>query len=517
MGVSLVASTAFVLGPAAAHADTTTPQLQITAGQATDSGDNYAQAFGSGTTGGTDSTGTEFHVGAMNFTCPDGVRDVELYLNPEIQTSLTAVGTQYEPYASGLYLPLIEPYVTQLNYDPTTFGYSPLMTSKAARGGLTVEAILGDSGYWTESTAPPTMWGTDMATVGGLASVMSPGNKYTLGMACMNVARYMQQDPADSSRYASVQSYLSVNTDGSWDLNASPTAPIGTTTTLTADSATSNAGDPVTLTATGPTGLAGSVDFYSGTTKIDTATVTPGTDTSPGTAVLTTTALPAGNDSLTATFNPDNSAADQYHQFGASTSTPLTHQVNAINTTTTVTAPATRYGSAGHVTVKVTAPGTTPTGKVTLTGVGAARTATLSSTGTAVFALPRTLRPRSYTVTASYTGNDASSVGHATLRVAKATPGTPVVKVTKKPTRKKTGKATITVATRAGLAKATGRLTLTLKLGKKTKHVTGTLRSGRVTIKLPKLTKGKWKLAARYAGNTYYTARTSRTLTIRVR
>jgi len=187
--------------------------------------------------------------------------------------------------------------------------------------------------------------------------------------------------------------------------------------------------------------------------------------------------------------------------------------------TTTVTAPATKYGTAGHVTVKVTATGTTASGKVTLTGAGAAQTATVSSTGTASFTLPRTLRPRSYTVTASYAGNDTTqaSTGHTTLRVAKTAPGVPAVKVIKKPTRKKTGKATVTVATRAGLAKATGRVIVTLKLGKKTKHVTGTLRSGRVTVKLPKLTKGKWKLSARYAGNAYYTARTSRTLTIRVR
>ena len=75
---------------------------------------------------------------------------------------------------------------------------------------------------------------------------------------------------------------------------------VATTTVLTASPAGSaTAGASVTLTATvGPSGAAGSVQFRDGTTALGTAPVT-------GTvATLTTTALAAGNHSLTAVFTP---------------------------------------------------------------------------------------------------------------------------------------------------------------------------------------------------------------------
>lgn len=186
----------------------------------------------------------------------------------------------------------------------------------------------------------------------------------------------------------------------------------------------------------------------------------------------------------------------------------------------TVSATATRYGTAGHVTVKIPESGAEPdSGNVTLTGVGTTQTKALSTTGTATFTLPRTLAPRSYVVSVTYRGKatDQTSTHHATLRVIKTMPGVPTIETGAELDHDEVGEATITVATPPGLATATGRVTLALKLGVTTQRITGVLTHGKATITLPKLAKGRWKLSATYGGNAYYTARTSKTLTIRVK
>ena len=198
-----------------------------------------------------------------------------------------------------------------------------------------------------------------------------------------------------------------------------------------------------------------------------------------------------------------------------SESDPIT--VEQAASTTTVSAPTTAYGRSATVTVSVT---NATSGKVTLTGAGVIPPKDVSSSGKATFVLPRTLTPRSYALTAKYAGTDATSAssGTATLRVARAAAGKPVLRVTKRPSRKKAGKATITVPTSAGLAKASGKVIVTLKLGKKAKRASGTLRNGTVSVKLPRLPKkGKWSVTATYVGDARYLPGTSRTLKIRVR
>ena len=192
-----------------------------------------------------------------------------------------------------------------------------------------------------------------------------------------------------------------------------------------------------------------------------------------------------------------------------------------IDSTTTVSAPASTYGRAATVTVKVSNTGGRPlTGNVTLSGAGAAQPKAVGADGTATFALPRTLRAGTYSLTATYAGSTDlnTSVGKASLRIGKATPGAPSVKVTKKSTRKKAGKATVRVATPAGLAAASGKVTVTLKLKKTTKRAVGTLRAGTTTVKLPKLPKkGKWKVTVTYSGDANYNARSAGAGAIRVR
>ena len=96
-----------------------------------------------------------------------------------------------------------------------------------------------------------------------------------------------------------------------------------TRTTLTTSGSPSVVGEPVTLTATvlavAPGGKvpAGSVAFRSGGVEVGTATVAPD-----GTASLSTTTLPLGTHSLTASF-------DGSPRHGGSTSEPVGHEVVA--------------------------------------------------------------------------------------------------------------------------------------------------------------------------------------------
>ena len=57
-------------------------------------------------------------------------------------------------------------------------------------------------------------------------------------------------------------------------------------------------------------------------------------------------------------------------------------------------------------------------------------------------------------------------------------------------------------------AGASGQVTLKLKKGKATKKVKATLSNGAVTVKLPKLSAGKWKLTVVYAGDATHEAAT---------
>jgi len=76
--------------------------------------------------------------------------------------------------------------------------------------------------------------------------------------------------------------------------------------------------------------------------------------------------------------------------------------------------------------------------------------------------------------------------------------------VTKKPTTKAAGKYKVTVSHGTGLPTVTGTVTVTIKKGSVAHKVQGTLKSGVVTVVVPKLAKGTWKVSVTYAGSTVY-------------
>jgi hypothetical protein len=77
--------------------------------------------------------------------------------------------------------------------------------------------------------------------------------------------------------------------------------------------------------------------------------------------------------------------------------------------------------------------------------------------------------------------------------------------LSKAPTSKKRGKYKVKVTVPSGKAGATGKVTVRLlKKGKKTKTLTGTLKNGVVTLPVPKLAKGKWRVTISWSGDATY-------------
>jgi sugar lactone lactonase YvrE len=205
-----------------------------------------------------------------------------------------------------------------------------------------------------------------------------------------------------------------------------PPTPLATTTTLTSSASSITYGASVTLTATvtdtnGPV-TSGTVTFANGSQSIGAAYLTAGGN---GQAVLTTTLLPVGTDSITATFVGTSTDA-------ASTSAATTVTVTAtpaptpLASTTTLTASAASIteGASETLTAVVTdANGPVSSGTVTFQlGTSSIGAAQLNAQGQAVLAT--TLLPvGSDSITATFvaTTTDATSTSAATTVTVAAT------------------------------------------------------------------------------------------------
>lgn len=121
--------------------------------------------------------------------------------------------------------------------------------------------------------------------------------------------------------------------------------------------------------------------------------------------------------------------------------------------------------------------------------------------------------PTTPTPTVPTPTNTAPTTPPAIVKIA---PGKPTIKISKKPTAKKAGKATVTVKPAAGRGQPTGKVTITIK-GKSTKKISVTLSAGKKSVKLPKLKQGSYKVTVSYAGDTKYLSSTSKTVTLKVK
>ncbi len=265
-----------------------------------------------------------------------------------------------------------------------------------------------------------------------------------------------------------------VDNDAPSAADVSVTTPFGTAATISLPGADAD-DDPLTFTTTAP---------ERGTAAVDGSKVT-----------YTPAAGFSGTDAFTYTATDD---------FGGSATGTVTVTVSkepAVASTTTLSAPAKlTYGRTGTATATVKASKALSGSIQLLDGAKVIGTRPVGA-GTASFALPKNLTVGTHRLSARFVSGNApvvtsSSSAARTLSIAKVTTKT-AVKVTKKPTRKKAGKATVTVS---GTPKAKGKVTLVIKGKGIKKTVRGTVKNGKVVVKLPKLKKkGTYKVTATFA------------------
>ena len=188
------------------------------------------------------------------------------------------------------------------------------------------------------------------------------------------------------------------------------------TTTLQASPTSANPGQNVTLTATvtsqsGTNTPTGTVTFYNGTTSLGTATLD-----SSGVATFSTTTLPAGSDSITASYGGDSKDSSSVSQ----AVTVLVAQ-STVGTTTSLSASATQLAPGQSVTftakVAPQSGSNVATGTVTfLDGTTSLGTAQLNASGVATFS-STSLAVGTHSITASY-GGDSKDAGSASTAVS---------------------------------------------------------------------------------------------------
>ena len=207
--------------------------------------------------------------------------------------------------------------------NPTTFGTTVTLT----------ESIPGINGI-----APTgTVTFSDNGTAIGTANVVN-------GVATLTTSTLPIGTDPITAAYSGDSTYAKANS-GPLNVVINKAAP---TDTLTANPNPSTFGSPVTLTFTVPpvNGVppTGTVSFYNGTTLLGTATVN-----AQGIATLTTSQLPFGTDTVTATYPGDNNYAP------ANPSTTIT--VSPIAPTSVLTGPTTPPACGSSVTLTDTITG----------------------------------------------------------------------------------------------------------------------------------------------------------------
>jgi hypothetical protein len=275
---------------------------------------------------------------------------------------------------------------------------TPSATSIAQNSPLTVIVTVKQA---SGATAP-----SGSVTIYNGSAIVGTGS-VTAGTATLTISSLPTGTDTITAAYAG-SSTFNPSTSGPVAITVNP-AVVSTSTTLTSSSASIAPNSPITLTATvkqasGTTIPSGSVNFYNGGSLIGTATL------SAGSAVLTTSALPSGTDSVTASY-----AGSSF--FNPSASGAVTITVNsqppstvAVATSTSLTSSAQQadqgFTIALTATVKPSSGATMPTGEVDfIVGKNTIGSANLAN-GVAYLATS-TLPTGNDAITASYVGNSS--------------------------------------------------------------------------------------------------------------
>jgi thiol-disulfide isomerase/thioredoxin len=120
------------------------------------------------------------------------------------------------------------------------------------------------------------------------------------------------------------------------------------------------------------------------------------------------------------------------------------------------------------------------------------------------------------TTTTTTTTRPATTTTTTPPKATKASAGTVKVTLVTRPTSKKGGKYTVSIAPAKGRSAASGKVTIKLKKGSVTKTITAKLAKGKATFTLPKLAKGTWKVTITWPGDTTYKSLSKTATSIKV-
>ncbi|MCX5351517.1 Ig-like domain repeat protein [Streptomyces mirabilis] len=209
------------------------------------------------------------------------------------------------------------------------------------------------------------------------------------------------------------------------------------------------------------------------------------------------------------TYTASVSAANLNGSGNAASWTGAVKYTSAVKATAATTA----YGKTPKVAVTVTGShGVVPSGKVTVRdGAATLGTGTLDGSGKVTIGLSNHLKVATHTLTVSYGGSTKlnASVTTAKLTITKATPS---VSSTAPASISHTGRAKVGVRVTATGTTPTG----TVRVYEGSRVIaTGTLSGGKVTITLPKLSRGKHTLHVFYAGSTTVNSKNGANFTIK--
>ncbi|HET6929294.1 MAG TPA: Ig-like domain repeat protein [Candidatus Acidoferrum sp.] len=254
------------------------------------------------------------------------------------------------------------------------------------------------------ATVSPTPTGSPTGTVSFYngSTLLGTATVNASGVATMTTSSLPVGTNSLSATYSGNTNFAT-STSSTLTENVTGAALTATTTILVASPNPATSGQQVTLTATvspTPTGSpTGTVNFYNGSTLLGTATVNAS-----GVATMTTSSLPVGTNSLSATYSGNTN-------FATSTSSTLTENVTgaALTATTTILVASPNPATSGQQVTLTATVSPTPTGSPTGTvsfynGSTLLGTATVNASGVATLT-GLNFSPGTAGITAVYSGN----------------------------------------------------------------------------------------------------------------
>jgi hypothetical protein len=417
-------------------------------------------------------------------------------------------------------------------------GIADLAVANSGSNSLSILLGNGDGSFTAASATPSMGSGAAFMAVGdfngdGIADLAVINENSTAATILVSESQSATATVTGISPPGTGTHLIDASYPGDSNYNSSASGTVGLTAellpprmTLTSSSSSVKAGVQVTLTATvtaaaappkdkgapNPHAMAtppvptGTMTFYLGETTLGAISLN-----SQGEALFATSALPAGTDSITASYSGDKNYAS------ATAAAVIVTVIPKLAPTLKLTALAgsITYGASETLTATVTGTGATPTGAVTfLQGATALGTSALNGNGMAALVTSK-LPTGNDSITASYVGdaNYGGAVSQAVeVTVSKATPA---VRLAASSTSAAFGATVTLTATLTGAgANPTGLVTFVdgaVTLG------SGMLdAAGIATLATSKLQTGKDSVTASYAGDANYLAATSSAVTVTI-